>query len=57
MVDIAKVNLYGQQMGSIRWDSGRNTVLFVSRWPLIAKECEVPQKMIDAIFTEMKLSI
>lgn len=28
-----------------------------SRWPLIAKECEVPQKMINAIFPEMKLSI
>ncbi|MDE7120283.1 MAG: HipA domain-containing protein, partial [Muribaculaceae bacterium] len=28
-----------------------------SRWPLIAKECEVPQKMIDAISPEMKLSI
>lgn len=21
MVDIAKVNLYGQQMGSVRWDN------------------------------------
>lgn len=29
----------------------------VSRWPLIAKECEVPQSMIDAIFSEMQLSI
>lgn len=27
------------------------------RWPLIAKECEVPQKMIDAIIPEMKLTI
>lgn len=25
-----------------------------SKWPLIAKECEVPQKMIDAIIPEMK---
>lgn len=28
MVDIAKVNLYNQQMGSVRWDSSRNTALF-----------------------------
>ncbi|MDE6557301.1 MAG: type II toxin-antitoxin system HipA family toxin [Duncaniella sp.] len=28
MVDVAKVNLYGQQMGSVRWDSGRNIALF-----------------------------
>ncbi|MBD5199326.1 MAG: type II toxin-antitoxin system HipA family toxin [Bacteroidales bacterium] len=28
-----------------------------SRWPIIARECDVPQKMIDAIFPEMKLSI
>lgn len=28
-----------------------------SLWPLIAKECEVPDKMIEAIFPEMKLSI
>ena len=28
MVDIAKVNLYGHQMGSIRWDSSRNIALF-----------------------------
>ncbi|MDE5858691.1 MAG: type II toxin-antitoxin system HipA family toxin [Muribaculaceae bacterium] len=28
MVDIAKVNLYGQQIGSVRWDSGRDTALF-----------------------------
>lgn len=29
----------------------------VSRWPLIAKECEVPKNMIDAILPEMKLNI
>ena len=28
MVDIAKVNLYGQHMGSIRWDNSRNIALF-----------------------------
>ncbi len=28
-----------------------------SRWPTIARECEVPQKMIDAIANEMSLSI
>lgn len=28
MVDIAKVNLYGRQMGSVRWDSNRNVSLF-----------------------------
>lgn len=28
MVDIVKVNLYGEQMGSVRWDNSRNTVLF-----------------------------
>lgn len=28
-----------------------------SRWPLIAKECEVPQTMIDAIFPNMKFLI
>ncbi len=28
-----------------------------SRWPLIAKECEVPKPMIDVILTEMKLCI
>ena len=34
-----------------------NVVETASRWPLIAKECEVPRKMIDAILPEMKLSI
>ena len=28
-----------------------------SRWPLIARECEVPQPMIDAIVPNLKLSI
>ena len=28
MVDIAKVNLYGQQIGSVHWDSSRNIALF-----------------------------
>jgi HipA-like C-terminal domain./HipA-like N-terminal domain. len=28
-----------------------------SRWPLLAKECEVPQPMIDAIVPNLKLSI
>ena len=28
MVDIAKVNLYGQHMGSVRWDSSRNIASF-----------------------------
>lgn len=28
-----------------------------SHWPIIAKECEVPQAMIDAILPDMKLSI
>ena len=28
-----------------------------SRWPLIAKECEVPRQMIDAILPEMKLRL
>ena len=28
MVDIAKVNLYGQHMGSVRWDDSRNIALF-----------------------------
>ena len=28
-----------------------------SRWPLIARECEVPRQMIDAILPEMKLSL
>lgn len=28
-----------------------------SRWPLIAKECDVPQSMIDVILPEMKLTI
>ncbi|MDE7151381.1 MAG: hypothetical protein K2O27_03875, partial [Candidatus Amulumruptor sp.] len=26
-----------------------------SHWPLIARECEVPQQMIDAIVPNMKL--
>ena len=28
-----------------------------SRWPLIARECEVPKSMIDAIVPQLKLSI
>lgn len=28
-----------------------------SRWPLIAKECEVPRPLIDAIVPDLKLSI
>lgn len=28
MVDIAKVNLYGQQLGAVRWDDRRNTASF-----------------------------
>ena len=28
MVDIAKVNLYGKHMGSLRWDNSRNIALF-----------------------------
>ena len=28
-----------------------------SRWPLLARECEVPQPMIDAIMPNLKLSI
>lgn len=28
-----------------------------SRWPVIAKECSVPQNMINAILPEMRLSI
>ena len=28
MVDIAQVNLYGQHMGSVRWDSSRNVASF-----------------------------
>lgn len=28
-----------------------------AKWPTIARECEVPQKMIDAIVPEMRLSI
>ena len=28
-----------------------------SHWPLIAKECEVPRHMIDAIVPNLKLSI
>lgn len=28
-----------------------------SRWPTVARECEVPEKMIDAILPEMRLSI
>lgn len=29
----------------------------VARWPAIAKECEVPQPMIDVIISDMKLSL
>ena len=28
-----------------------------SRWPLLARECEVPRPMIDAIMPNLKLSI
>lgn len=28
-----------------------------SRWPLLARECEVPQPMIDAIMPNLKLFI
>lgn len=28
-----------------------------SRWPILAKECEVPKPMIDAIVPNLKLSI
>lgn len=28
MVDIARVNLYGQPVGSLRWDNRRQTAFF-----------------------------
>lgn len=28
MVDIARVNLYGQPIGSLRWNDSRQTALF-----------------------------
>lgn len=34
-----------------------NTIECASAWPAIARECEVPQKMIDAIVPDMRLSI
>ena len=40
MVDIAKVNLYGQHMGSVRWDSGRNIALFEYAYNFIGKGLE-----------------
>ena len=46
MVDIAKVNLYGQQMGSIRWDSSRNTASFEYADDFIGKGLE-PSPIID----------
>lgn len=40
MVDIAKVNLYGQQIGSVRWDSYRNIALFEYSDKFIGKSLE-----------------
>ncbi|MDE6278347.1 MAG: HipA N-terminal domain-containing protein, partial [Paramuribaculum sp.] len=40
MVDIAKVNLYGKQMGAVRWDSSRNTALFEYAEDFIGKGLE-----------------
>ena len=40
MVDIAKVNLYGHQMGSVRWDSSRNSALFEYADSFIGKGLE-----------------
>lgn len=34
-----------------------NVIERASEWPTIARECEVPQKMIDAIVPDMRLSI
>lgn len=40
MVDIAKVNLYGQQIGSVRWDDNRKTSLFEYADDFIGKGLE-----------------
>ncbi|MDE6381157.1 MAG: type II toxin-antitoxin system HipA family toxin [Muribaculaceae bacterium] len=40
MVDIAKVNLYGQHMGSVRWDSSRNIASFEYADSFIGKGLE-----------------
>ncbi|MDE6582695.1 MAG: type II toxin-antitoxin system HipA family toxin [Duncaniella sp.] len=40
MVDIAKVNLYGQHIGTVRWDNIRNTALFEYTENFIGKGIE-----------------
>lgn len=40
MIDIAKINLYGQQIGSVRWDIGRNIAFFEYSDSFIGKGIE-----------------
>lgn len=40
MVDLAKVNLYGQHMGSVRWDRDRHIALFEYSENFIGKGLE-----------------
>lgn len=40
MVDVGKVNLYGHQMGSVRWDESRNIALFEYADDFIGKGIE-----------------
>lgn len=86
MVDVAKVGIFGMDMGTFRWDESYNVARFeyerkdllecaalnniknaqeiidqicevASGWPRLAKECEVPQTMIDAIVPHLLLNL
>lgn len=46
MVDVAQVKMFGQVVGFVQWDQSQ-----------IAKECDVPQSMIEEIVPNMQVKI
>ena len=49
MVDIAKVNLYGQQIGSVRWDSNLitfNFSVFMKNAPILIYESVLSEEVL-----------